>query len=294
MEDILGIQSLDTGIGSAGVGFVVVPEEVDRNQYIRDCYRTNTVTINGGKGYGYFSGVNVDVNVMQNIEFPVDKDNRGTPVVWVKDAISQLPVIVATLRKQNGYYSLDQNQRRIYVGNGDRGIEIMLDGNNSSLQISMVGDSEEYSEFNINLSSSKKNSVFNLFSDSEINVTAEKNLNIVSNDNLDIKITKKGEEKVTITCNDKGWLYKDEFNNELEIKKGEINIKSDKINHNDGNEPMVLGDTLANILNDLLSAIEKITVISPTGETSVPVNVAEFVSIQSKINTIKSKKSNLN
>ena len=56
-EDVIGIRNLDTGIGSAGVGFVVVPSEVDRVQYINDCYRTNTLTINGGKGYGYFSGV---------------------------------------------------------------------------------------------------------------------------------------------------------------------------------------------------------------------------------------------
>lgn len=293
MEEVLGIRSLDTGIGSAGVGFVVVPEEVDRNQYIKDCYRTNTVTINGGKGYGYFSAVNVDVNVMQNIEFPVDKDNRGTPVVWVKDAISQLPVIVAVLRKQNNYYSLNENQKRIYVGTAERGVEILADGNNSSLQISLVGDSEEYSEFDLKLTSSKKNSVFNLFSDNEINITTEKRLNVISNDEVEAKIKKNGDDKVSIKFNGEGLLYKDENKNEFEIKNGEINIKSDKINHNDGKEPMVLGDTLVNILNDLLSAIEKLTVISPTGETSVPVNVAEFVTIQSKINNIKSKKSNL-
>ena len=53
------------------------------------------------RGYGYFSGVHADINVMQNITFPTDEENRGTAVVWVKDAISQLPVIVGVLRKQN-------------------------------------------------------------------------------------------------------------------------------------------------------------------------------------------------
>lgn len=72
-EDVIGIRNLDTGIGSAGVGFVVVPSEVDRVQYINDCYRTNTLTINGGKGYGYFSGVHADINVMQCIKFPTDE-----------------------------------------------------------------------------------------------------------------------------------------------------------------------------------------------------------------------------
>ena len=45
MEDeVIGIRNLDTGIGSAGVGFVVVPSEVDRVQYINDCYRTNPLS----------------------------------------------------------------------------------------------------------------------------------------------------------------------------------------------------------------------------------------------------------
>ena len=53
-EEYIGIRNLDTGIGSAGVGFVVVPSDIDREQYINDCYRTNTLTINGGKGLRIF------------------------------------------------------------------------------------------------------------------------------------------------------------------------------------------------------------------------------------------------
>ena len=123
-DDVIGISNLDTGIGSAGVGFVVVPSEVDRVQYINDCYRTNTLTINGGKGYGYFSGVHADINVMQNIKFPTDEENRGTSVVWVKDAVSQLPVIVAVLRKQGDHYSLDENQYRLKRGTETRNVKL--------------------------------------------------------------------------------------------------------------------------------------------------------------------------
>ena len=56
---------------------------------------------------------------------------------------------------------------------------------------------------------------------------------------------------------------------------------------------MVLGDTLAKILDDMLKAIQAITVISPVGVTSVPVNVGDFAAIQAKLDTIKSKISNL-
>ena len=293
-EDVLGIRNLDTGIGSAGVGFVVVPSEVDREQYISDCYRTNTLTINGGKGYGYFSGVHADINVMQNIKFPTDETNRGTPVVWVKDAVSQLPVIIGVLRKQNDYYSLAENQYRVGRGTETRNVEVFIDGTTTALQVTLLGDKDEPANVDIKITSQNKDSVFNMFCDNEINITSEKTINITANQKASLNITEKGKDKATFVYElGKGFAYKDEFENEIVAKNGEIDIISEKINHNSGKEPMVLGDTLASLLDDMLKAIQAITVISPVGQTSVPVNVADFAAIQAKLDTIKSKISNL-
>lgn len=293
-EDVIGIRNLDTGIGSAGVGFVVVPSEVDRVQYINDCYRTNTLTINGGKGYGYFSGVHADINVMQNIKFPTDEENRGTPVVWVKDAVSQLPVIVAVLRKQGDYYSLDENQYRLKRGTETRNVEIFVDGNTAGLDITILGDKEEPSNIDIKLSSENADSVLNVSCDNEINIIGNKSVNVVTNQKATLKVKEKGEEKMSLSYElGVGLNYKDEFENEVVAKDGEVDIISKKINHNSGKEPMVLGDTLAELLDEMLKAIQAITVISPVGVTSVPVNIASFAAIQAKLDTIKSKISNL-
>lgn len=293
-EDVIGIRNLDTGIGSAGVGFVVVPSEVDRVQYINDCYRTNTLTINGGKGYGYFSGVHADINVMQNIKFPTDEENRGTPVVWVKDAVSQLPVIVAVLRKQGDYYSLDENQYRLKRGTETRNVEIFVDGNTAGLDITILGDKEEPANIDIKLSSENADSVLNVSCDNEINIIGNKSVNVVTNQKATLKVKEKGEEKMSLSYElGVGLNYKDEFENEVVAKDGEVDIISKKINHNSGKEPMVLGDTLAKLLDDMLKAIQAITVISPVGVTSVPVNIADFAAIQAQLDTIKSKISNL-
>ena len=293
-EDVIGIRNLDTGIGSAGVGFVVIPSEVDRVQYINDCYRTNTLTINGGKGYGYFSGVHADINVMQNIHFPTDEENRGTPVVWVKDAISQLPVIVGVLRKQNEYYSLNENQWRLKRGTETRNVEIFVDGTTAGLDITVLGDKDEPANIDIKLTSENKDSVLNVVSDNEINITGERAVNVTSNQKATLKVTEKGEDKMSLSYElGKGLKYKDEFENEITAKDGQVDIISKKINHNSGKEPMVLGNTLADLLNDFLAAVQKITVISPVGVTSTPVNAADFAAIQAKLDTIKSEISNL-
>ena len=295
MEDeVIGIRNLDTGIGSAGVGFVVVPSEVDRVQYINDCYRTNTLTINGGKGYGYFSGVHADINVMQNIKFPTDEENRGTPVVWVKDAVSQLPVIVAVLRKQGEYYSLNENQFRLKRGTETRNVEIFIDGSTSALDITILGDKEEPANIDVKLSSENTDSVLTVSCDNEINIIGEKAVNVTTNKKATLKVTEKGEDKMSLSYElGVGLKYKDEFENEVTAKEGQVDVISKKINHNSGKEPMVLGNTLADLLNEFLAAVQKITVISPVGVTSVPVNIGDFAAIQAKLDTIKSQISNL-
>lgn len=296
MEDELGIKNIDTGIGSAGVGFVVVPTDVDREEYINDCYRTNTLTINGGKGYGFFSGVHTDVNVMQNISFPTDERNRGTAVVWVRDAISQLPVIIASLRKQDEYYNLAENQFRIKRNNVEKtkAIEIFADGDESCIDIILLSDEITPANFNIKINSKNQKSILNINCDNEINIVSDNKIKIETNKKVEIEITEEGETKTAISYElGKGFIYKDEFENEINCKDGEINIISEKINHNGGKEPMVLGDTLVDLLRDVLSEIQKMTFTSPSGITSTPINSLSFLNIQNELSKIKSKKSNV-
>lgn len=295
MEDeIIGIRNLDTGIGSAGVGFVVVPAEVDRTQYIKDCYRTNTLTINGGSGYGYFSGVHADINVMQCIKFPTDETNRGTAVVWVKDAISQLPVIVGVLRRQNEYYALDENQFKLKRGTDSTNVEVFVDGVTADLNVTVVGDKDQPANVNLKLTSENADSVLSVYCDNKVEITGSKSIELTTNEKFLAKVTEQGEEKMSASYEiGKGFNYVDEFDNEIVAKKNEVDIVSKKINHNKGKEPMVLGDTLADILDEMLKAIQAITVVSPVGATSTPVNVAQFIAIQAKLSTIKSRISNL-
>ena len=294
MEDILGIHNIDTGIGNAGVGWVVIPDGVDREQYINDCYRTQTLTINAGVGYGFFSNVFTDQDVMQQIMFPNIGDNRGSAVIWVRDDVSNLPIIVASLRRQDDYYILGDNQYRISKETENTSVEVFIDGNTSTLHVNTIGSNSQPARVNIKLSSNNKDSVFNISSDNEINIFSENKVFVATNNEIDIQIKDNGDIKTELKYKKgTGLSYKDEFGNEFTFKDGEIDVIGDKINHNGGKEPMVLGDTLANILNDLCNAIEAITVTTTTGPSSPPINVADFLSIQAKISNIKSSKSNL-
>ena len=103
-----------------------------------------------------------------------------------------------------------------------------------------------------------------------------------------------GEQKTTLRYKvGEGLEYKDEFDNEIAVKDGEVTIVSKKINHNEGKEPMVLGDSLADFLGKFIDTCMKLTVVTPAGTSSVPVNVADFAQLKTEFDKFKSQKSNL-
>lgn len=289
----VGIKKLKTGVDVGGVGWLVVPEGSDRKTFIEDCYRTQTVSINGGEGYGCFSAVPCPQNVLENLVFPVE-DNRGTPVIWVRDGISRLPLIVGWLRKEGDHYSLGEHQWRISRGEGMKNVDIFVDGVTSTLLINVLGDSEEPANVDIVLSSSNKDSTFTLSTDNEINVNAAKRISLSTNSEVNLSVDEKGVTKGQLRyVLGTGWELTDEFGNVIRTSDGLLEIIGDKINHNSGKEPMVLGETLTDILSQLIGAITAITVPTPQGVSGNPLNAAQFNAIKSKLDTILSKKSNL-
>ena len=55
-------------------------------------------------------------------------------------------------------------------------------------------------------------------------------------------------------------------------------------------EPLVLGDTLVELLKDLCTELQAMTHPTPAGPSGPPVNAPKFAAIASKLNTILSKK----
>lgn len=303
-------------IGSAGVGFIVLPSDITREDYIADCYRTNTVSMFGGWGYGNFDNVPVDEEVMKRIQFPTTVEEKGTAVIWVKDDISQLPVVIATVRKQDEYYALKENQfcLKKEPKNTSKSVELFLDGNESSFQINVIGDKDKIGKLNIKVTSENENSEVNLFCDNKVNISAHNDVsvnsmgevNIISAKSILAKIIDENDkERVNIAYNaENGFAYTDEFKNSIKCsdgkievvskdKNGEITICGKTINHNDGSESMVLGDTLKDTLSDLIDAILAITVVTPSGPSSTPSNAVQFTNIKAKLSQFLSKKSKL-
>lgn len=297
-KDFLGTHKPLDFKGNAGIGYVVIPQDVDRDQYVENCYRTQTVTIQGGYGYGEFGQVRVSQSAMQEIEFPsgVDgEDKYGSAVVWVKDSNTLAPVIIATIRRQSSYYDLGEQTRRVAVRTENGGsVEIQATGD-GRLQISVIGSSESPAQLSLRVNSPKADSQVSLDCDNEVVVSAGKKISVVTPGVIEaVFVDDQMNEKTTLRYEpQKGLEYKDEFENEITAGDGAVNVTSKEISHNSGNEPMVLGDKLSSFIGDFIDAVMQLTVVTPAGTSTVPVNVAKFAELKTRFDEFKSKKSKL-
>ena len=305
-------------IGQSGVGLIVVPDDETRQDYIDTCYRTMTVTMNGGYGYGYISNVKILEEALQKIKFPLKSTERGTAVFWVRENFTNRPIIIGVVPDGDYTNLLNEGQGRYVQQVGERVVEIFEDATNGVLNISVVSDTEHPAKIRIKAYSGNTESVLEVESDgvvrglgNQVEAIARQDFKIALKNLVDEELisfsgdAEKAEDKeqlnTEITLNEENVNLSTEIDVNITAKDSvvnlsskEVNIKTDdKLNLDSGKEPMVLGDTLKGILNDLCSALQKMTVMTSVGPSSVPVNVSEFVTIQSKLQNILSKKSNL-
>lgn len=297
-KDFLGVHKTSDFKGTAGVGYVVIPRGVERDEYIENCYRTQTVVIQGGYGYSEFGEVYVTQTAMQEIQFPSGiegADPYGSAVVWVRNDSTLLPIIVGTIRRQDAYYALSEGVRCWSVGleNGSA-VEVRM-SREGILQISVIGNNENPAEATIKVSSPNKDSKVTVDCDNEVSVNAGKRFSVTTPGTVEARFVNGSMEEKTVIRYEpgKGLTYKDEFENTITAEDGKVNVTSKEISHNSGNEPMVLGDSLAKFIGDFIDAIMKLTVMTPVGASTIPVNVADFVALKARFDEFKSKKSKL-
>ena len=281
-----------TCLGESGIGYVVIPDNDTRDEYINNCYYSCTVTIDGGYGYSYIENVPIPLELLQQIKFPLKEDEVGSRVFWVRENTFNRPVIVGILNNLYEPNGMMAGQNRYVQEINGNVVEIFMDANTAEMNIKVTGSKNNPSKINV---------ISNTNEDSEINITSSGKVKISAKDLIveafkDAVFTLKkndSKELLKIESNDTQLKITDQFDNEVTLKDGEIDVVSNKINHNGGNEPMVLGNTLKEFLSNLIDAILSMTMVTPTGASSTPMNAAQFIQIKSQLNNILSQKSNL-
>ena len=229
---------------------------------------------------------------MQQIKFPLKEDEVGSRVFWVRENTFNRPVIVGILNNLYEPNGMVAGQNRYVQEINGNVVEIFMDANTAEMNIKVTGNKNNPSKINV-ISNTNEDSEINVTSSGKVKISA-KNLIVEAFKDAVFTLKKNdSKELLKIESNDTQLKITDQFDNEVTLKDGEIDVVSDKINHNGGNEPMVLGNTLKESLSNLIDAILSMTMVTPTGTSSTPMNAAQFIQIKSQLNNILSQKSNL-
>lgn len=298
MEDFLGIRGLEGNL-ECGVGFIIIPENVDIEQYKKDAYQSGRISINGGYGHSNFYNILVDREVLQRIKFPDKSGKMGTPVVWLNIPKHNEPIVIACLKYDEDYFSLSENRRRMTVTHKGNMVDVDLDAKNGKIKISGHGKNKRMT-MDIDLADTDGDAVFKINVDGEILMRALKRIVLIGQNSLEMAVTDKpGVVKARIKMSpnedEDQFEYKDANNNSLSINKDRIELRADnssKINLGSGKEAVVLGNTLLSIMQRLDNADAQATYPTPFGPTGTRLNQASYTAIRADFQTFLSKLSN--
>lgn len=232
---------------SVGIGYIAIPFGVDRDTFVKGCYRRERVSIVLEHGSTMVRNCYIDTNVLQQVKFPSSCEELGSPVVFVMDKFNRLPVVVASFtRSRERVISEEESftiERQInggnlsIVGTGDGKLLISLDsktgsrvkirvkGENSSVDLKCDGKTEVYSKDEVIISSSNK--------------TSQNLLNQV------------GDVQGSLTLDSSGLKYSDDKGNEIFV-----DYVNSRVVHHKGSQPVPLGTTLKSELEKLNSKLE--------------------------------------
>lgn len=253
-----GVQMNHLYMGSGGIGYIVIPEGGEnRELYIQNCMRTNTVSIQGGPGRSIYNNVPIPPSVLETVEFPVSINEFGTPIVWVLDEYEQWPIVVNSLDLRN-FNQQQYGQRTLRKESNGVIAEVKTDASQGIIDIYVNGTEYTPAEINIRVQSTNADSKVNIVSDADISVSGDKNVEITSAARITAHIVNGVDTEAGIEV----VLQGDELQYVTKGAKSTFIVKEGKASFNNGeNRGMV---NIAQI-ESLVQALQKDLLIASSG-----------------------------
>lgn len=184
---------------------------------------------------------------IQTIVFPIDQNSVGSQVICLTAPYSGFLYVADVYTTSSEFHDQDENQYRLMKSNDSGFAELRIDGN-GSLLLTVNSEQSSGGEIKINVTNKDRNGKLN------INVNGE--LNIVNDGKILIQTTK------------------------------EVLVDSPKIQLNESDEPILLGNKTTDLLQEILDTLNK--------ESAGPYPLrsqAIYAQIKEKLDSLKSTKS---
>jgi Fe-S cluster biogenesis protein NfuA len=252
---------------AAGIAYVIIPPDVSRDKYIRECYKTSTVSI-----FSEFNGVSnrvhVDTFTLSFIQFPEVKEQMGSAVSFLLDPVHKKPIIVGLFNKTDQLSDLKEHQFKFSRELNGNFVE--LSGSPKSKNLAIGVSADEGGEVSINVKSRDNSGNVQINVDGNCNVTSTNDTTLKQHGKLTL---------ITENINDEEELtFEEHTSTGRHIMSREEKLDTDKLIINEGKENFVLGQKLKAFLDSFITEVGKTTVTTSMGRMPIlnKVQVEQF------------------
>lgn len=254
-----------------GIGYVAIPSDLDREQYIALCYKQGRVSIRTEDG-GFINRCPISVDLLNWIVFPNKIEENGSVVTWTLEPTHKQPMINGILLSNNDI--LDIKEHEFKMGRKYEDNFIFISGSPKKEFHSVVVSGEKKPKYIVR--------VLNKNNDSEkieeIQGTSKtivvKELEQISNASIKTSVLKQDAQETIEVYH-------------LQTLNGNY-FKGDEFVINDGKEAMALGDTLKAFLDEFIDTVASSTVTTSIGQMPL-LNASQITALKQKTENILSK-----
>lgn len=281
----IGTTKSNVKMDSGGVAYIVLPGDLERVDYINNCYRSGKVSILTEESQRY-DNVPIGKHVVPDLIFPETVGALGSQVVWINIAKYNQPNIIAIIDKNDEVIPVLENQFSLKKEFKDNLVEVFGDAKTGIITIKTKGVGSNQSKLILNIENTDENGQLEVNVDGQMDINSKSTINVNVADGVLLKIARPNNDlpanQQTSTIikyeRETGLTYEDEFGTKFYINSDgkvwykpkstfEIDSENEEVTNN--LEWMLLGESTkseAEKLNGLVNAIVSVLTGPPIVE----------------------------
>lgn len=255
-------------------GYIGLPTDMDREQFITLCHQSKTVSVRTEIG-GFHNHVPISLDDLNVITFPETYKDLGSGVVLGCSSEKEKYFILKVFEPTSELLDTKENQFKIKRHYNGSSVEVTGSGKDKFIGITVdSSDKEEGSgTFYVSVSNKSKSAKLKVEVLGNIELFSEKKTTINSSEKILLKTTKSTDPKQYSSF---------EQTNNLN------HFVSDKFKINNGDQSMVLGDLLKDFSDRLITTLAASTVTTALGQMPL-LNATQIANFKQETNKWLSK-----
>lgn len=294
----------------AGVGYVILSREQDRDQYVSGCFRNNRLTIISDQGE-VIKNCFVTRSVWSDVQFPETIKDRGSLVAWINIPYQNKAIIIGVMNKKDELNTVLSEHifKQERKSAGGVGALINGDGKTGTLTFIASGDDTDKGEIYLKALNEKQMAFMQLYVQGKVEFEVDKDLDFKIGNKFSITIKDEENKKIQALIDytlGSGFNLLDEFNNNIKTEKDKVTVQAASGNKiyikTEGNtsEPALLGDKVENAFEEIQRLLENMVqvleassaatyVLAPGVQAATKVWKNNLLLLGRKLKLIKSK-----